>query len=55
MRIWIGEESDGFEICLMNNDGAIIKAVRVNQEESVEQLTEIFEFMGYKTDFEEIY
>ena len=56
MKIWIGQECDGFEVRVYDNEMSNSRyAVRVNQEDSVGVLVQLFEFLGYQTEFEEVY
>ena len=56
MKIWIGEECDGFEVRIYD-DGLTDHwfNVRINQEDSVEELAEVFRMLGYETEYEEVY
>ncbi len=57
MKIWIGEECDGFEVRIYD-DGLTDHwfNVRIDQEDdSVEGLSEVFRMLGYDTTYEEVY
>lgn len=56
MRIWIGQEYDGFEVRVYDEEyGTSQFSVRINQEDSVEGLEQLFRFLGYETKFEDVY
>lgn len=56
MKIWIGEEYDGFEVRVYDDEMTNSQySVRINQEDSVDALVHLFEFLGYQTEFEEVY
>lgn len=55
VKIWIGEEYDGFTIEIISRKtGKAVTSLRIDQEDSIEALQEIFQRLGYETDFEEV-
>lgn len=56
MKIWIGEDYDGFEVRVYDDEYSTSQySVRINQEDSVEVLENLFRFLGYATEYEEVY
>lgn len=62
MHVKVFEECDGFEIKMiaftdadMRTLGGPEKSWRFNQEDSIESLTEVFQMLGAKTTYEEVY
>ena len=52
--IVIGQASDGFYLTFYENEQEI-KSYRFDQEDTVEQLVEVFNAIGIEAKFEEIY
>ena len=55
MKVVVLEACDGFTILIQDDEGRKLKRARFSQEETVEGLTEVFEFLGFESSFEEDY
>lgn len=55
MKIYIGQECDGFFITLTGEDGRKA-SFGFNQEDTVEDLVNVFKLLGFEdVDYEEVY
>lgn len=53
MKVWIGEECDGFEVRVFDDTySSLLLLVRIGQEDSVEGLVEVFEQLGCGIEYE---
>lgn len=55
MKVVVLEACDGFTILIQDDAGRNLKRTWFSQEETVEGLTEVFEFLGFTSSFEEDY
>lgn len=53
-KIVICEECDGFDIFILHSSGSHTK-FSFNQEDSKQDLVKVFQFLGYKSEYEEVY
>ena len=55
MKIYIGQECDGFFITLTDEEGKEVR-YRFNQEDTVEDLARVFKLLGFEdVEYEEVY
>jgi len=54
LEIVIEQYSDGFAIKVLQNDNKFY-SVSINQEDTVEELKDLFEILGFKTSFTDCY
>ena len=52
-RVIIEEECDGFRIIV--SDGLSRKSWHFDQEDSISAITEVFEELGFESEYEEVY
>lgn len=55
MKIIVLQACDGFTVVILDDNGNTLKRVWMNQEDGVENLTEVFKYLGFETEFEEDY
>ena len=54
-EVGIFQMYDGFRIKIYNADGVCEKDVYISQEDTVEQIGEVFDYYGIKNFYEEVY
>ena len=55
MKVVVLEACDGFTVLIKDDVGRDLKRTWFSQEDTVEGLTEVFEFLGFESSFEEDY
>ena len=55
MKTIVLEACDGFTVVVQDDEGRDLKRSWFSQEDTVEGLTEVFEFLGITSSFEEDY
>lgn len=55
MKVVVLQACDGFTVLIQDDTGRNLKRTSFSQEETVEGLTKVFEFLGFESSFEEDY
>jgi len=55
MKIYVVEACDGFSIVIQNDCGNELKRVWFCQEETKEELVDVFKYLGFESEYEEDY
>ena len=55
MKITVLQSCDGFTILIKDDKGRNLKRVWFSQEDGVESLIEVFDFLGFESSFGEDY
>ena len=54
-EVSIQQEHDGFRVVVFGDDGTAQLTVSISQEDTVEALTEVFDYFHIKNSYEDVY